>query len=207
MEQGISGAEKWEDEINLLIERSKNHSSSEDLIAFYGSSSIRLWKNMREDLHPYNTINLGFGGSSYLWCDYFFESVFEYIIPSRVVLYAGDNDLGTGIPQSEIIDNLNRLLNKISFKYGNIPVSIISVKPSPSREYLKGKMESLNGELAKLSVANAHYSYINIYAAMLDENGQVRPELYLFDHLHMSRRGYEVWKEVIRSHLDNHFIS
>ena len=39
---------------------------------FYGSSSIRLWDTLAEDIDP-GVVNLGFGGSTLQACDYFFE--------------------------------------------------------------------------------------------------------------------------------------
>ena len=43
--------------------------------------------------------------------------------------------------------------------------------------------------------------FIDIYDSML-QNGKVRPELYLEDELHMNRKGYKIWKEVVKKHLD-----
>ncbi len=37
--------------------------TQEGLTVFYGSSTIRLWKNMAQDLAPHQTLNLGFGGA------------------------------------------------------------------------------------------------------------------------------------------------
>ena len=193
----------WKDEIEQLREMSKSHADCKGLIAFYGSSSIRLWENMAKDLAPHNTINLGFGGSSYQWCDYFFGDVFEFIKPSRIVLYAGDNDLGTGTPENDIIHSVNNLLTKLAIFYEGIPISIISVKPSPDRLYLKKEIESLNQKLLKKTqqIDNGHF--IDVYSSMLDSEGNVRPELYLEDELHMNLKGYEIWKSLILQNLDS----
>jgi hypothetical protein len=34
-----------------------------DPVVFYGSSTIRLWKGMKNDFNELNVINLGFGGA------------------------------------------------------------------------------------------------------------------------------------------------
>ena len=36
----------WRDEISQLRKKTKSYSDKENLIAFYGSSSVRLWENM-----------------------------------------------------------------------------------------------------------------------------------------------------------------
>ena len=135
----------WKPEITLLKKRVKAlPPEKQNVTAFYGSSSIRLWEQLSEDLKPHQVINLGFGGSSYRWCDHFFQEIFGALNPREIILYAGDNDLGNGIPEDEILESVKNLLRKIEAKYGIISVAIISVKPSPDRLYLKENIESLN---------------------------------------------------------------
>lgn len=193
----------WKEEIKQLREKSSALNDEKNLIAFYGSSSIRLWELMESDLTPHNVINLGFGGSSYRWCDFFFEEVFEFIHPSKIILYAGDNDLGGGTPQNVILGHILSLINKIKNKYGEIPIDIISIKPSPDRLHLKEKIEALNSELLTVTYNLDEGSYINIYREMLNFDGTLRPELFLEDQLHLNTKGYKLWKKVIKDHLDN----
>lgn len=191
----------WGEHIHQLREKSKGYAGTRDLVAFYGSSSIRMWENMANDLHPLRIVNLGFGGSSYFWCDHFFEEIFEFTKPSKMVLYAGDNDLGSGVPEADILKSVDRLMRKIDKKFGSIPLAIISVKPSPSRSYLQEKIESLNRSLSARIAHRQRGSFINIYTEMLHPNGALRPELYLEDQLHINHKGYEIWRNVIRRHI------
>lgn len=195
----------WRQEINVLKKRVKSVANDQRVIAFYGSSSIRLWEEMSHDLSPHSVINLGFGGSSYRWCDHFFNEVFEYLDPKEIILYAGDNDLGNEIPEEEIVASVARILSKIELNYGNIHVSIISVKPSPDRLYLKNNIENLNKRLESLIQSHPRGSFIDVHSQMLN-NGMVRPELFLEDELHMNRKGYEIWKEVVKMHLDQNLL-
>ena len=192
----------WRDEIRQLREKSKSYSEKENLIAFYGSSTIRLWENMDEDLKPHQVINLGFGGSSYWWCDYHFEEVFEFLQPKKMVLYAGDNDLENNTPKDKILGFISSLVDKIGRKYGGIPIIIIGVKPSPVRVQLREKIENLNSSLLSITKQLNHGSYINIYREMLNFDGTVRPELFMEDQLHLNLKGYALWKKVIKDHLD-----
>ncbi|MEM6523386.1 MAG: GDSL-type esterase/lipase family protein [Bacteroidota bacterium] len=193
--------EGWLEEIFEIKERSRTYNHIRKPTAFYGSSSIRLWDTMEHDLHPVSAVNLGFGGSSYFWCDHFFEEVFEFVDPSKVVLYAGDNDLGNAVPEAEILGSVDSLLMKIERKYGFIPVAIISVKPSPDRYHLTEKIMSLNRHLSDLMHSRKNGSFIDIYSAMLHTDGALRPELYIEDGLHINSMGYEIWKMVLKQHL------
>jgi len=190
----------WQNEINLIKRRAQSLTSQDDLIAFYGSSSIRLWTDISSDLQPHHIINLGFGGSSYYWCNHFFNDVFESLQPTRVVLYAGDNDLGSETSEDQIMDHLNSLMQKIS-QETSADISIISVKPSPERLYLRDKIESLNQRIVSL-LDESVGDFIDVYSAMLNDNGSYRPELFLEDQLHMNEGGYAIWKKVISQYLN-----
>ena len=197
MNDQIEIDERWVDEILQIRNRSKQVTHATDLIAFYGSSSIRLWDQMARDLAPLNTINLGFGGSSYFYCKEYFEEVFEYITPSKVILYAGDNDLGSEVPQEEILNNVNQLIQKIIGKYGSIEIGIISVKPSPDRLYLKNEIESLNQALLEITQSFDQGFFIDIYQAMLDDQGNVQPSLYIEVQWLLKKNGYKRWRRVV----------
>ena len=192
----------WKGELQAIRERSLLATHKQELVAFYGSSSIRMWEKIEEDLAPHQALNLGFGGSSYYWCNYFFGEVFEYVNPSKIILYAGDNDLGSAVPQDDILGSVRALLAKIEAKYAEVPVAIVSVKPSPDRQYLQEKIQQLNAALADLIRQQANGSFITIYSEMLDQEGNARPDLFLEDQLHMNWKGYEIWRKVILEHLD-----
>lgn len=190
----------WHKEIERLLRRKKKLSSQENLIVFYGSSSIRLWVHLKSDLNPYNVLNLGFGGSTFAWCNYYFDTLFEDIIPKEIILYGGDNDLSNHSIELAVQD-LELLLSKIKRKYGNIKTALISVKPSPARGYLEPQIVKFNTLLRNKveSIEDGHF--INIHSLMLDENGEARKELFLPDQLHMNRNGYIIWRDAVLNHL------
>ncbi|MEM6643003.1 MAG: GDSL-type esterase/lipase family protein [Bacteroidota bacterium] len=192
----------WRAEIDAIRSRSKTKQNSKNLIAFYGSSSLRLWSNMEKDLAPHHVLNLGFGGSTYRTCNYFFEKAFEFVAPSEIVLYAGDNDLGLGGNIDDILLHFNALIHKIVKKYPAVHLSVISIKPSPNRLYLIKEINTLNTHFIAMIKELKRSSYIDIHSKMLHEDGSLRPELYLEDELHLNLKGYEIWKHVLKQHLD-----
>jgi lysophospholipase L1-like esterase len=38
---------------------------------------------------------------------------------------------------------------------------------------------------------------VDVFASMLGGDGRPRPELYVADGLHMTRAGYEIWKDAL----------
>ena len=190
----------WDEEIESLKRKVKTINFDDRLIAFYGSSSIRLWENMMDDLEPHPVINLGFGGSSYHWCNHYFETVFNGFRPQKIILYAGDNDLGSGTPIPEIVNNLQILLAKIENHSPGTNIAIISVKPSPDRVYLRNQIEKLNQQI-RFIIQESGGDFIDLYSKMLAVDGSYRPELYVEDMLHMNEHGYKIWKEKMKTYL------
>ncbi len=86
----------YEDEVRMLEREREADPGPADPVAFYGSSSIRLWDDIAADLGDPRIVNLGFGGSTLAACAHYFGRVVVPYRPRSVVVYAGDNDLGDG---------------------------------------------------------------------------------------------------------------
>ncbi|MFY0654768.1 MAG: GDSL family lipase [Cyclobacteriaceae bacterium] len=193
--------ELFEAEIVALEEKARKHKNSKNLIAFYGSSSIRLWPNLKQDLDPLNVINMGFGGSSYPYCLHYFERIFQHLNPSQMVLYAGDNDLGHGGTIMEVFYDFKNLILEIQRRFPGIPIHVISIKPSPSRQQLVFKTSEANALLRNYILGTKNGKWIEIFSKMLNEGNKTQPELFIEDQLHLNDKGYDIWRKVVKAHL------
>ena len=43
--------------------------------------------------------------------------------------------------------------------------------------------------------------FVNVWSPMLDENKEVRKDIFLDDGLHMNQKGYDIWKKTIEPFL------
>jgi lysophospholipase L1-like esterase len=75
------------------------------------------------------------------------------------------------------------------------------MKPSPSREKIQGKVKEANREISLFLKSEKGAAFIDIYPAMLDAQGKMRPELFLEDQLHMKPDGYRIWQKNILPYL------
>ncbi|WP_119845227.1 GDSL-type esterase/lipase family protein [Reichenbachiella sp. MSK19-1] len=190
----------FEDEVDALIEKLTTH-DEQDCISFYGSSTIRLWDTLESDLADKKAINLGFGGSSYQWCLFYFDRLFENFRPKNYVLYGGDNDLSNGQSPEDILMNFSLLTEKIKNHNPAAQITVISIKPSPSREYLLSKIIETNELLRTHTEVNEHMHWIEIYEHMLTPDGRPRTDLFVDDMLHLNPKGYKIWKQHVRDQL------
>jgi len=191
----------FENEIIALEQKIDSNEYSGHLIAFYGSSSIRLWSSLQKDMAPMNVINLGFGGSSYPYCVNYFERVFAKLKPSQLVVYAGDNDLGNGHSPEQVLGNFSLLIDLIQKQFSDALIHVISIKPSPSREYLRCTIEQTNHLLSEKITNTKNGHWIEVYSKMLTSEGKPDSSLYIEDMLHLNEKGYDIWRKEVRKHL------
>ena len=191
----------WCNEIKRLKRRVAKLPTQDNLIAFYGSSSVRLWVNMKRDLSPFNVVNLGFGGSTFAWCIHYFDEIFVEASPSKIVLYAGENDLNDGKTPQEVLSGCMELVELIKNKYPDVELALISLKPSVEREHLIPLIMETNLMLSKYFISELNAQYINVFAQMITTDNRPIPELYLSDGLHLNKQGYALWSSAIKKAL------
>ena len=170
---------------------------------FYGSSSFTLWAKLYEEFAEFKPVNLGFGGSTLAACIQFFDKIIAPLHrPQRIILYAGDNDLGDGVDPNTVFKNYLVFKAKLRDHFDDIPFYYVSIKPSIERFDIIDKIiktNSLIKEHIKKQEGNDYF--INIFNKMVDHRGFPQKRFFVADGLHLSHQGYEVWKEAILNEL------
>jgi len=194
----------YEHEIKRL-EHQRAKTTHEPETLFYGSSSIRLWTDLEKDFKELHPVNLGFGGSTLAACAWFFERVMTGYQPKRLVIYAGDNDLGDGRHPEEVFIFFRDIAARVQKRFGPLPCYFISLKPSLSRWHLIEQFKFTNLIIAtEISENWPNWQTIDVFSSMLGDDGRPRVNYFLDDGLHLSQKGYEVWKSVIQRQLNMH---
>src|SRR3954465_7047824 len=121
------------DEVLAHIRENTRMGTAEDAVAFFGSSTIRLWETLERDFAGTRVINRGFGGSTLADCAREFDRVVAPLRPRSLVLYAGDNDLDQGASPEQVLWTFENLLGLIRTRLGGAPVILVSIKPAPIR--------------------------------------------------------------------------
>lgn len=188
----------YQEELDRLT-KEKNDCNHTPETVFYGSSSFRLWNEIESLYQEYKPINLGFGGSTLAACSWFFKKNFEGLNPKSIVFYAGDNDLGDGRHPEEVVLFFKTLVSQIRESYGNIPVTFVSIKPSPNRWYLEGSIKYTNRNIKEYTETEENLYFVNIFDSMLDSSGKPNQNLFIEDGLHMNSSGYKIWFDKIIS--------
>jgi lysophospholipase L1-like esterase len=167
---------------------------------FVGSSTIRFWNTLDQDMAPYPVINRGFGGSKIEDVDFYFDRVVAPYHPRAIVFYAGENDLSAGQTVETVVANFQRFLDLKTAQLGDAPVYFISLKPSKLRLAQMPLQAEVNARIRALADARADLDYIDVTPAMLDQG--LPKDLYVEDGLHMNPQGYALWTQIVKPALD-----
>ena len=189
---------KFENNI-LAFEKSDQSAppNEKNLIVFTGSSSVVKWKTLNADFPNKNIINRGFGGSQTSDLIEFVDRVVNVYHPKQVFIYEGDNDLSSGKSVEQVFTDFKTLFDKIRNVDRKIRISIIGVKPSPSRRRLIPQQQQYNAKVSDFLKNKKNVDFIDVFNPMIIGKDQFEPKYYVADSLHMTAEGYEVWKKVI----------
>jgi lysophospholipase L1-like esterase len=183
-------------EIATFAEADTAHPPKQCRLLFVGSSSIRLWDSLSNDMAPHRVVNRGFGGSTIADVNRYFDVAVGRHRPRAIFFYAGENDVAAGNTPAEVTGDFNSFLKKKDEVLGPTPVYFISLKPSKARFAQLGQQEQVNAAIRQLAARRSDLHYIDVASAMLD-GGKPR-DIFQADALHMTAEGYRIWTRIIR---------
>lgn len=193
---------RFDKQVNELKSVEYDFNSEKKVALFTGSSSVRMWKDVQERFPEYNVINNGFGGSHFSDLIYFYDDLVKQFHPDVLFIYEGDNDIANNKRAGKIKREAKRLHKMIRADFPGTKIVFISPKPSVKRWGLKKQYERVNRKLERFSKRNNNTEFADVWTAMLDENGMVFRDIFLEDNLHMNKKGYDIWEEVVDDYLE-----
>jgi lysophospholipase L1-like esterase len=171
-----------------------------DAFLFIGSSSIRLWETLAEDMAPMQTIRRGFGGSKLRDAIYYIDRIITPYNPRAVVVFSGSNDIAGENPKQarEVLALYMEFVSEVQNRLPGTPIYYIAITPTWSRWEHHELVDEANRLIEHYSGTNDDLYFIDTASAVLDENGEPRKELFREDQLHLNADGYKVWTSVIK---------
>lgn len=196
--------DRYRNEINAFIERDRVQPPEKGGIVFVGSSSIRGWRTLKDDFPGMNVIGRGFGGSHLIDVIRHADALVLKHRPRVVVLYAGENDVASGRSTPEdVARNFETFCDLVHRELPDAKIVVISMKPSPKRWAEQPVYERANALVREIIARDPRLAYVDVVPLMLDPaTGLPRPELYQKDQLHMTRAGYEIWRDAVKPYIE-----
>lgn len=197
----FAAPEKWADAINKFTQADATRPPPSGAVVFVGSSSIVRWATLEKDFPGVTVVNRGFGGSELADSVFYADRIVIPYRPKTVVVYAGENDLNTGQTPEKVFGDFKAFVAKVHAALPKTKIVFIAIKPSPSREKIKAQVVRANALIAAECARDPRLAFADIYTPMLTAKGEMRPELFVKDMLHLNEAGYAVWVPVVAPFL------
>ena len=195
---------KWEDDIQAIEKRDAATKSAKKSYLFIGSSYIRLWTNLKEDIHQKNVINHGFGGSKLSDVAYYIDRLIANQNNLKgIVIYVGNDITGSNLDKTpeQDLQLVKYITQKIRMVYPKTPIYWCEISPSEKRWAVWNKIQEANQLIKSYCSTENNLHFIESSASFLNENGTPKTELYRDDKLHYNIDGYKVWGGIIKKKL------
>lgn len=122
--------------------------------------------------------------------------------PAKLFIMAGTNDLMQGKDLATIAQNYQHIIEGIRKESPDTKVFIQSVIPV-NKEILRAEITNQNVQLLnaqlKTIADKSQSAYIDVFGPLY-VNGKLDPQ-YTHDGLHLSGKGYEVWRKQIQTYV------
>lgn len=194
------GVKKWESEIARFDSLNAIESHGKDAILVIGSSYIRMWKNIREDLKYADVIHRGFGGSNLADVAYYAKRIIYPHQPKAIFFYVG-NDIVAGDRDKtplQVLELFKYVVGVVRQKYPTIPITWFAISPSEKRWAVWDKVQEANSLIQGYCASQPGLFFVSATDKFLGKDGKPITRLYLDDKLHYNEEGYKVWGKAIR---------
>ncbi len=172
-------------------------------ILFTGSSSFTKWTDVQDYFPGTKILNRAFGGSSLPDMIRYVDKAIVPYRPKQIVIYCGENDFAgdAKLPAYKVEQRFETLFKLIRAELPTVPIVYVSMKPSPSRWYMRAKFVAGNRWIEEFCQHQPNCKFVSVWDQMLDENGRPKAEIFLSDRLHMNAKGYHIWQPIIAPYL------
>lgn len=188
---------KWEQKMKRYEKADSINPPAKNLILFVGSSTIENWKTLQKDFPGKAVLNRGVSGTKTIDLINYKHRLITPYHPKQIFIYEGDNDIGYKWTPEEILEQIKKLFTIVREEKPEAEIIFISIKPSVRRLKDKERIEKTNALIKGFAAKQVNTGYADVYSAMFTADGNLYPEHYRSDGLHLTPEGYAVWKKVI----------
>jgi len=194
----------WMDRHNGFVRNTQNSNGSIPIV-FFGASIVDGWDNegkpvWDEKYLPLGVTNYGIGGDKVehvLWRIY--NGEIQGLNPKLIAVHIGGNNISGGQDtDEEIAAGIIKLVTTLRYMLPSTKILLFGILPRRNADTFV-RVANINIRLARLDNGDS-IRFLNMMDQFALSWGQVKPELYQSDSLHLVTAGYVVWDNTM-SHL------
>ena len=146
----------------------------DDAILFIGSSSIRLWSTLEQDMNPFSVIQRGYGGAHFRDIIFYTDRILANHNPEMIVCFVA-NDI-KGVPEDENPKKVLRLIKyfikQVREQYPTTPLAFIEITPTSSRWKQWNDIEEVNRLVKELCERKEGLYFVSTAESFLGDDGK-----------------------------------
>ncbi len=156
----------------------KKIADKNDLL-FIGSSSIRLWNDIENDMQSYSSVKRGYGGAHYYDLIHFTERLITNHSPKAILIFVanditGSNDVfktNNDLSPKEVKRLFKYCYKSIRKIHKQVSVFVIETTPTPSRSGVWDKISEANDLINSYCESKLNLHFITTRGKFIDDNG------------------------------------
>lgn len=200
----VQARDLWEISVRQFERKDKESPPPAGSTLFVGSSTFTRWTTLESEFQDCHAVNRGFGGSTIPDINHYIDRIVINYKPSRIVFYAGTNDIAAGHSAQQVLDDFRAFAEKVHTSLPDTQIYFISLSVAPCRLRLSPVFDAGNNLVKAYVAKNSYLHYIDVTPVMHDKSGALRADLFGPDNLHMTRAGYDAWVPILRKALGLH---
>lgn len=125
--------------------------------------------------------------------------------PSKVFLEIGINDVAQNIPLDMIVDNIEKIVDKIHAGSAETRIFVVSLLPSNDDvkenypdAFERNRISDVINERLRLLARDEIFDFVDLNSKLRDVNGDLERKFASEDGLHLNEEGYEVFVGLLR---------
>jgi lysophospholipase L1-like esterase len=185
---------------NLRVQQFRDYPDSKKDIIFLGNS-ITAGVDWNELLQNANVRNRGISGDITFGLLDRLDEITKGK-PARIFILIGINDISRNIPDSVILRNYQRMIDRIQLESPATKIYVQTILPVNNDFPVKAQfnkdehVEYVNQELKKMA-EKEKIRLIDLYKEFISADNKLEKK-YTYDGLHLNAEGYKHWAEILK---------
>jgi len=193
---------KFHDDVEAIRDQIAWRGQVDAPILFYGSSSVRLWDRMCEDLGTLRLVNAGIGGGTFKSGIYHLDSILGAVQPHQLIVYFGSNDIGAfGLTAEETLQDQKSFHAAVRARAPDLPIAYLTPTPGPARWIWLEEYKRYNELLVETLKSEPNARIVDVMTCLMGSNDLPFGQYFRPDGIHLEPPGYRRWSGVLRPEL------
>jgi hypothetical protein len=194
---------KWENEIAAIDLLNLVEHSDAGTLLVTGSSSVRLWDSIHSDLAPFQVMQRGYGGAKLSDFNYYANRIIKAQQFKAIVVFVGNDIAGVEDDKDprEVKQLFKELVKQVRKRNTGTPICWIETTPTPKRWHVNEQAREANSLIAKYCEKSSDLHFISTFDYYITPEGVPDSANFRQDMLHLNRKGYLQWSEIIKASL------